>query len=61
VRQWKLELQKFADETGLKVACAIDDSAYEISVKVYDAEMASINITCNQLHPEWNYTIKPRQ
>lgn len=114
VRLWKLELQKFADETGLiihvhhyppgtskwnriehrlfchitqnwrgrpltdrlavveligatttktglKVACAIDDSTYEKGVKVSDAEMANINITGDQFHPEWNYTIKPRQ
>jgi hypothetical protein len=114
VRLWKLELQKFADETGLiihvhhyppgtskwnriehrlfchitqnwrgrpltdrlavveligatttksglKVACAIDDSTYEKGVKVSDAEMAIINITGDQFHPEWNYTITPRQ
>jgi len=47
--------------TGLKVECAIDDSTYEKGVKVSDAEMASIDITGDQFHPEWNYTIKPRQ
>ena len=47
--------------TGLKVECAIDDSTYEKGVKISDAEMASINITGDQFHPEWNYTIKPRQ
>lgn len=48
-------------KTGLKVACAINDSTYEKGVKVSDAEMANINITGDQFHPEWNYTIKPRQ
>jgi len=47
--------------TGLKVECAIDESTYEKGVKVSDAEMASIDITGDQFHPEWNYTIKPRQ
>ncbi|MGI3212808.1 ISAzo13 family transposase [Roseovarius tibetensis] len=47
--------------TGLKVECAIDDSTYEKGVKVSDAEMASIDIAGDQFHPEWNYTIKPRQ
>jgi len=40
--------------TGLKVECAIDDSTYEKGVKVSDAEMASIDITGDQFHPEWN-------
>ncbi|MFO7758486.1 MAG: ISAzo13 family transposase [Roseovarius sp.] len=46
--------------TGLKVECAIDDSTYEKGVKVSDAEMASIDITGDHFHPEWNYT-KPRE
>jgi hypothetical protein len=113
VRLWKLELQKFADEsglmihvhhyppgtskwnkiehrlfcritqnwrgrpltdrlavveligatttkTGLKVECALDTGSYEKGVKVSDAEMASLDITGDLFHPEWNYTIKPR-
>ena len=47
--------------TGLKVECAIDARTYEKGVKVSNAEMASLNITGDQFHPEWNYTIKPRQ
>ena len=114
VRLWKLELQKFADETGLtlhvhhyppgtskwnriehrlfcqitqnwrakpltdrvaiveligatttktglKVACALDERTYEKGIKVSDAEMASLDITGDPFHPEWNYTIKPRR
>ena len=45
---------------GLKVACAVDPNTYEKGVKVPDAEMAALNITGDQFHPEWNYTIKPR-
>jgi len=47
--------------TGLKVECAIDARTYEKGVKVSNAEMASLNITGDQFHPEWNYAIKPRQ
>jgi hypothetical protein len=48
-------------KTGLKVECALDTRSYEKGVKVSDAEMASINITGDPFHPEWNYTIKPRR
>ncbi len=113
VRLWKVELQKFADETrlaihvrhyppgtskwnkiehrlfchitqnwrgrplsdrlavveligatttraGLKVECALDHRTYEKGVKVSDAEMAALNLTGEDFHPEWNYSIRPR-
>lgn len=114
VRLWKLELQKFADETGLtisvchyppgtskwnkiehrlfchitqnwrgrpltdrtavveliaatttqtglRVACAIDNNIYEKGIKVSNAQMANLNIRGDQFHPEWNYSVIPRQ
>ena len=114
VRLWKIELQKFADETGielhvhhyppgtskwnkiehrlfcritqnwrgrplsdhmtiveligatttktgLKVECALDTRTYEKGIKVSDDEMAMLNLTGDDFHPEWNYTIKPRR
>ena len=114
VRLWKMELQKFADETGielhvhhyppgtskwnkiehrlfcritqnwrgrplsdhmtiveligatttktgLKVECALDTRTYEKGIKVSDDEMAMLNLTGDDFHPEWNYTIKPRR
>ncbi len=48
-------------KTGLKVECALDTRKYEKGVKVSDAEMASLDITGDPFHPEWNYTIKPRR
>jgi hypothetical protein len=48
-------------KTGLKVDCALDTRSYEKGVKVSDAEMASLDITGDPFHPEWNYTIKPRR
>jgi len=46
---------------GLKVECALDERTYEKGIKVSDAEMRSLEITGDTFHPEWNYTIKPRQ
>jgi hypothetical protein len=47
-------------KAGLKVECALDTRTYEKGIKVSDAEMASLDITGDTFHPEWNYTIKPR-
>ena len=113
VRLWKVELQKFADDTGLvihvhhyppgtskwnkiehrlfchitqnwrgrpltdrlavveligatttkaglKVESVLDTRSYQKGIKVTKAAMRGLNITGDQFHPEWNYTIKPR-
>lgn len=46
--------------TGLKVECALDERTYEKGIKVRNADMATINMTGDTFHPEWNYTIRPR-
>ena len=46
--------------TGLTVRCELDTRAYPKGIKVSDAEMATLNISGNTFHPEWNYTILPR-
>jgi hypothetical protein len=48
-------------ETGLKVCCEIDGNQYPKGVKVAEQEMQAINITRDQFHGEWNYTIAPNQ
>jgi Rhodopirellula transposase DDE domain len=48
-------------ETGLKVCCEIDANLYPKGVKVTDKEMQAINISRNEFHGEWNYTISPNQ
>jgi Rhodopirellula transposase DDE domain len=48
-------------KAGLKVAYALDERTYEKGIKVRDAEMDALDITGDAFHPEWNYTIKPRQ
>ena len=113
VRLWKVELQKFADDTGLvihvhhyppgtskwnkiehrlfchitqnwrgrpltdrlavveligatttkaglKVESVLDTRSYQKGIKVTKAAMRGLNITGDQFHPEWNYTIRPR-
>ena len=47
-------------KTGLKVECALDTRNYVKGIKVSDAEMEALNITGDEFHPEWNYTINRR-
>lgn len=44
---------------GLKVRAEIDDAHYETGVKVSDAEFATIQLTRDTFHGEWNYIISP--
>ncbi len=46
--------------TGLTVACELDTTTYQKGIKVTAAEMATLSITRDDFHPEWNYTISPR-
>jgi hypothetical protein len=46
--------------TGLTVRCELDENLYEKGMKVSDDEMKSLNIERHAFHPEWNYTILPR-
>ncbi len=48
-------------KTGLKVESALDTRSYQKGIKVSKAEMKRLNVTGDPFHPEWNYTIKPRQ
>src|SRR5271169_883026 len=46
-------------KTGLSVACRIDHNLYPKGVTVSDAEIEAINLTCDDFHGDWNYTISP--
>jgi hypothetical protein len=48
-------------KAGLTVRCVLDEDSYPKGVKVSDAEIAALNITKDAFHPEWNYTISPRE
>ena len=114
VRLWKVELQKFADETGLvisvrhfppgtskwnkiehrlfsfisqnwrarplvnhevivnliagtktksglEVRCQLDTNTYPKGTKISNNEMKALNLSRDEFHGEWNYTISPTQ
>jgi hypothetical protein len=48
-------------KTGLKVESALDTRTYQKGIKVSNAEMKRLDLTGDVFHPEWNYTIRPRQ
>ena len=48
-------------KTGLKVESALDTRSYQKGIKVSKAEMKRLVIAGDPFHPEWNYTIRPRQ
>jgi hypothetical protein len=48
-------------KTGLSVRCELDTNSYPKGIKVTNAEIATLNLTGDAFHPEWNYTIAPRQ
>ena len=47
--------------TGLKVYARLDAGTYPAKIQVADAELKAVNLHGHQFHPEWNYTIKPRE
>lgn len=48
-------------KSGLKIKARLDKNKYETGIKVSDREMKELKIQHHQLHPEWNYTIFPRE
>jgi transposase len=44
---------------GLKVYARLDERDYPKKIKVSDAELATVNLTRDEFHPEWNYAISP--
>jgi hypothetical protein len=45
--------------TGLKVYARLDPTVYPTKVKVSKDQIAAVNITGHDWHPEWNYRISP--
>jgi hypothetical protein len=46
-------------KTGLKVYTRLDENDYPTGLKVTDEQLAAVNITGDEWHPEWNYRIAP--
>ena len=45
---------------GLTIRCALDQNQYPAGRKVSDQELKAINITRDDFHGEWNYSLIPR-
>ncbi len=45
--------------TGLQLEAALDENPYEKGRKITDKQMAQIQISRDDFHGEWNYTIRP--
>src|SRR5215469_1773341 len=44
---------------GLTVKCQLDNTLYKKGIKITKNQMEQINLSKNDFHGEWNYTIKP--
>ena len=47
--------------TGLTVRAGLDTNAYPTGIKVPDETMADLNLSRDDFHGGWNYTLRPRQ
>ena len=47
-------------KTGLTIRCELDTNTYPKGIKVGQEEMASLNLNGDDFHPDWNYTVSPR-
>ena len=47
--------------TGLKVYARLDPNTYPTKIQVSDQQIQDVQLTGEQFHPEWNYTITPHQ
>jgi hypothetical protein len=45
--------------TGLQLYAQLDDRNYERGIEVTDAQLATVKITRDHFHGDWNYTITP--
>jgi len=45
--------------TGLKVYARLDPNTYPTKLQITAQQMQAVNITGEEFHPEWNYTIMP--
>jgi hypothetical protein len=46
-------------KTGPNIVCDIDWGKYPKGVKIPKAALKELNVTYNEFHPDWNYTISP--
>ena len=46
--------------TALKVYARLDDGTYPDKIRVPNDHTKAVNLTGEDFHPEWNYTINPK-
>jgi transposase len=44
---------------GLKVFAQLDENTYQRGIKITDVQLAAVNLTPDEFHGDWNYTISP--
>ncbi len=63
LRDYETIVRLIADTTtarGLTVRCRLDRRRYPVGRKISNQEMATINLSPQPFHGEWNYVIRPR-
>jgi hypothetical protein len=48
-----------ATDQGLTIRAELDPGSYPTGIKVTDEQLATVNITPDAFHGEWNYSIQP--
>lgn len=64
LRDYETIVQLIAQTTtakGLTVTCRLDRRRYPVGKKVSDKEIATVNLTRQAFHGDWNYLIRPRR
>jgi len=46
---------------GLTVKCQLDEKQYQKGIVITDEQFKKINLSKDDFHGEWNYTIKPNK
>jgi hypothetical protein len=46
---------------GLTVKCQLDNTIYQKGIKITDEQLGRINMSKDNFHGKWNYTIKPAE
>ena len=47
--------------SGLKVKAVLDTNQYETGVEISDEDIHQLRLKRHKVHPDWNYTLLPRQ
>jgi len=48
-------------KSGLRIKAFLDTKYYKTGIRISDKQMKALNLSPHNLHPQWNYTIGPRE